>query len=79
MYRILIEKGELRISTDHNNYLIWILHKFLKFNKFHWDAKSRVDFLKKPEKWIKTKYELRANKLGNICYFLRYYKLKKNN
>jgi len=79
IYRVLLENGELRISTDHNNYLSWILHKFIKFKKFHWNAKSKLDFLDKSEKWNKTKYELRANTLGNVCYYLQYYKLKKNN
>ena len=79
IYRVLIENGELRLSTDHNNYLCWILNKFLKFNKFHWNAKSKLDFLNKPEKWIKTKYEIRANKLGNTCFYLQYYKPNKNN
>lgn len=79
IYRILKEDGEIILSTDNSDYLTWILHKFLKFDNFCWTAKSRLDFLFKQEKWTKTKYELRANMLGNICYFLQYVKHKKNN
>ena len=71
--------GELRVSTDHNDYLSWILHHFLKFNNFYWSAKDKLGFLSKPENWVKTKYELRASRLGNTCYYLQYYKRDKNN
>tara|TARA_B100001996_G_scaffold200966_1_gene153828 strand:+ start:446 stop:841 length:396 start_codon:yes stop_codon:yes gene_type:complete len=79
LYKILTEDGELRISTDHHDYLSWILYHFLKFNNFYWSAKSKLDFLFKPENWPKTKYEIRAISLGNTCYFLQYYKRNKNN
>ena len=79
IYRILKQNGELRLSTDNSDYLTWILHKFFIFKKFQWTAKSRSDFLLKPEKWTKTKYEIRANKIENTCYFLQYKKGKKNN
>ena len=64
LYKILKKNGELRVSTDHNDYLSWILHQFLKFNNFYWSANSRLSFLSKP---------------GNTCYFLQYYKRDKNN
>ncbi|MCH2678573.1 MAG: tRNA (guanosine(46)-N7)-methyltransferase TrmB [Alphaproteobacteria bacterium] len=79
LYKILKKNGELRVSTDHNDYLSWILHHFLKFNNFYWSAKGKLGFLSKPENWAKTKYELRASRIGNTCYFLQYYKRDKNN
>jgi tRNA (guanine-N7-)-methyltransferase len=79
IHRILVDNGEMRLSTDHISYLSWILHILLKFKYFYWTAKCKSDFLYKSEKWTKTKYEIRANRLGNICYFLQYYKLNKNN
>ena len=79
LYRVLINNGELRISTDHYSYLSWILFHFLKFKKFYWSARNKSDFLNKPENWTKTKYELRADRLGNRCYYLQYFKRNKNN
>ena len=76
---ILKESGELRIASDHSNYVSWILHQFL-YNKYLiWTAKSKEDFLNKPEKWPKTKFEERAKRLGSICYFFQFYKFNKNN
>ncbi|MBH87847.1 MAG: tRNA (guanosine(46)-N7)-methyltransferase TrmB [Pelagibacterales bacterium] len=74
LYRILTNNGELRISTDHYSYLSWVLFHFIKFKKFYWPALSKSDFLIKPENWNKTKYEIRAKRLGNICYYLQYFK-----
>jgi tRNA (guanine-N7-)-methyltransferase len=76
---ILKESGELRIASDHSNYVSWILHQFLNNKYLIWTAKSKEDFLKKPEKWPKTKFEERAKRLGSICYFFQFYKFNKNN
>ena len=77
--RILIVNGELRVATDHNGYMSWILHHFLNNKDFIWMAKEKKNFLTKSENWPSTKYEDKAKKLGKICYFFQYYKLKKNN
>ena len=76
---ILKENGELRVASDHNNYVSWILHHFLNSHNLIWVAKSKEDFLKKPENWPITKYEERAKKLGSICYFFQFFKPNKNN
>ena len=76
---ILKESGELRIASDHSNYVSWILHQFLNNKYLIWTAKSKEDFLKKPESWPKTKFEERAKRLGSICYFFQFYKFNKNN
>ena len=76
---ILIENGELRVASDHDNYVSWILHHFLNSHNLIWTAKSKKDFLQKPENWPSTKYEERAKRLGSICYFFQFLKLNKNN
>ena len=76
---ILKEDGELRIASDHNDYISWILHQFLNNQDLIWTAKSKEDFLKKPENWPQTKFEERAKKLGSICYFFQFFKPNKNN
>ena len=76
---IMKKNGELRIASDHSDYVSWILHQFLKNKDFIWTAKSKEDFLKKPEDWHKTKFEERAKRLGSICYYFQFYKLYKNN
>ncbi|MAW59173.1 MAG: tRNA (guanosine(46)-N7)-methyltransferase TrmB [Alphaproteobacteria bacterium] len=76
---VMKERGELIIASDHNNYISWILHQFLDNKNFIWRAKSKKDFLIKPENWPITRFEERAKKLGSICYFFRFYNLNKNN
>ena len=76
---IMKESGELIIASDHNNYISWILHQFLNNKNLIWMAKSKKDFLTKPENWPITRFEERAKKLGSICYFFRFYNLNKNN
>ena len=74
-----MENGELRVASDHNNYVSWILHHFLNNKNLIWMAKSKEDFLNKPENWPSTKYEERTKRLGSICYFFRFFKLNKKN
>ena len=76
---IMQENGELRIASDHSNYVSWILHQFLYNKTLIWNAKSKKDFLTKPENWPKTRFEERAKRLGSICYFFQFYKLNKFN
>ena len=76
---ILKKNGELRIASDHSDYVSWILHQFLSNKDLIWTAKSKEDFLNKPEGWPKTKFEERAKRLGSICYFFQFYKFNKNN
>ncbi|MAC40231.1 MAG: tRNA (guanosine(46)-N7)-methyltransferase TrmB [Pelagibacterales bacterium] len=76
--RVMIERGELIIASDHNNYISWILHQFLNNKNLIWMAKSKKDFLIKPENWPITRFEERAKQLGSICYFFLFHNLNKN-
>ena len=72
---ILKKNGELRIASDHSDYVSWILHQFLSNKDLIWTAKSKEDFLNKPEGWPKTKFEERAKRLGSTCYFFQFYQI----
>jgi tRNA (guanine-N7-)-methyltransferase len=76
---VMKEGAELIIASDHNNYISWIMHHFLNNKNLVWMAKSKKDFLIKPENWPITRFEERAKKLGSICYFFRFYNFNKNN
>ena len=76
---VMKERGELIIASDHNNYISWILHQFLNNKNLIWMAKSKKDFLIKPENWPITRFEERAKQLGSIFYFFLFRNLNKNN
>ena len=37
---VMKENGELRIASDHNNYVSWILHQFLNNKELYLDGKK---------------------------------------
>ena len=54
----LMKKGaELRLATDHGDYLTWMLEHTLSHPAFHWTAKSCEDWLEPWKDWIPTRYE----------------------
>ena len=57
---VLKNNGEVRIATDSDSYVAWILHHFLKSEQFIWKASKKDDFLIKPSDWPATRYENKA-------------------
>ncbi len=73
--RLLKVGGELRIATDHPEYLRWILIH-LKNNKgFRWLARRPTDWRLRPEDWPETRYEKKALLAGRSPIFLQYKKI----
>ena len=67
---VLKNNGEVRIATDSESYVAWILHHFLKSEQFIWKASKKDDFLIKPSDWPATRYENKAISLGKCPVFL---------
>jgi tRNA (guanine-N7-)-methyltransferase len=76
--RILGRGGELRIASDHQGYIQWILEKIRKvpqlipqFNP------SEIPFVK-PKGWESTRYEEKALSLKHPCYYLSFCNVVEN-
>ncbi len=74
--RILRNGGQLRIATDDNAYLSWILICASKFPEFFWNAKQCSDWRRRPEDWPQTRYETKALNAGNLPAFLTFVNIK---
>lgn len=64
--RIIKPGGKLIIATDDGSYAQWIEGKLAQQTNF---AGPREDIHTPPIGWVKTRYQMRAERLGNICRF----------
>ena len=71
-YRLLKVGGELRIATDHPEYLRWILIHLTNNKGFKWLARRPTDWRLRPEDWPETRYEKKALLAGRSPIFLTY-------
>jgi len=69
--RILRDGAELRLATDHVDYLRWMLAHVLRSPHFEWSARSPEDFRKRPSDWPATRFETKAAGEGRKGTFLR--------
>lgn len=74
LHRILRADGELRIASDHQGYVAWILRHVLDHGGFHWMAAKADDWRQRPEDWPATRYENKARAKGDPPVFLRFQK-----
>jgi len=72
MADLLVPGGELRISSDHQGYIRWILKKAASVPKLiaHFDPSAPPT--ERPQDHPPTRYEEKALKKGLTCYYLRY-------
>lgn len=70
--RLLKPGGELRLATDDENYLNWMMHHLMQHGDFSWAATTVNDWVEKPEGWPETKYELKAKEQGRTSTFLKF-------
>lgn len=64
--------AELRVATDHADYLRWILFHVLRHPAFEWTARASADWRARPADWPETRYEEKARAAGRACAFLRF-------
>lgn len=69
MARILLDGGELRISTDHPIYREWVNLQMSERTDFTWTAKGPEDWRTRPDDWPETRYVRKALE-GDAVYFI---------
>lgn len=69
--RIIKPQGELLIATDDDSYNAWIEEKLSTQSFFD---KADKNIHETPVGWIRTRYQMRAERLGNTC---RFYSMKR--
>jgi tRNA (guanine-N7-)-methyltransferase len=68
---IMRDGAELRLATDDDNYLSWMLERVTDHPSFEWLARSPRDWRGRPTDWPPTRYEEKARAAGRAPSFLR--------
>ncbi len=69
---LMAEQAELRVATDHPEYLGWILERITAHPAFDWLARRPRDWRERRPDWPATRYELKALEEGRRPSFLRF-------
>ena len=70
--RLLKDRAELRIASDHMPYIAWTLIRTRAHRAFEWLAERPDDWRLPPGDWIRTRYEGKALARGDRCCYLRF-------
>jgi len=70
--RILRDGAELRMASDHTEYVRWMLFHTLDHGAFEWLARGPADWRARPSDWPATRYEEKALARGAHCAYLRF-------
>jgi tRNA (guanine-N7-)-methyltransferase len=70
--RVMPAGAELRLATDHMEYLRWMLFYMLGHPAFRWLARGPDDWRHRPDDWPATRYEEKARGKGIAPAFLRF-------
>lgn len=69
---LMKDGAELRIATDHPEYLRWILERACAHPGFVWLARGPADWRTRPADWPPTRYEQKALGKGRRPTYLRF-------
>ncbi len=75
--RVLRDRGELRLATDHAGYCRWMLDHIRRHGAFAWLARTPRDWRERPQDWPETRYEAKARARGAPPVFLRVQRLER--
>ena len=70
--RLMRDGAELRVATDDQDYLVWILRHLQAHSDFAWTASCADDWRHRPADWPDTRYEDKNRSGGPGSTFLRY-------
>ena len=70
--RILADDGELRLSTDHAGYQVWMLRHLQADPRFLWTARRADDWRQPPVDWPRTRYAAKAEREGRPVIYLTF-------
>ncbi len=68
--RMMKPGAELRIASDHADYVRWALGQVLAHPAFAWTAESVRDWKHPPADWVETRYQQKARARGIGATFL---------
>ncbi len=68
--RVMKPGAELRLATDHADYLTWMLERLLASPDFAWTARSASDWREPPPGWVRTQYQDWAEREGRAITWL---------
>ena len=69
---IMRDDAELRLATDDDDYLCWMLERLTAHPDFEWQARRAEDWRRRPGDWPPTRYEEKARAAGRSPAFLRF-------
>ena len=70
--RMLKDGAELRLATDHPDYLVWMLQHLVGRDDFEWLARRPADWRTRPEDWPETRFEAKARRQGRHSTYLTF-------
>ncbi|MBL8833832.1 MAG: tRNA (guanosine(46)-N7)-methyltransferase TrmB [Rhodospirillales bacterium] len=70
--RLLVPGGELRLATDDESYLLWMLERVPAHPAFEWTARTADDWRLYPPDAIETRYAAKARAEGRKPTMLRF-------
>lgn len=75
--RVLVDDAELRVATDDQSYLVWMLRHLEAHPDFRWMAERAQDWQTRPADWPGTRYESKNRSGGPGPTFLRYRRISR--
>jgi tRNA (guanine-N7-)-methyltransferase len=69
---VMSDDAELRLATDHQDYLRWMLQLITAHPAFRWLASGPRDWRERPDDWPATRYEFKALGEGRKSTYLRF-------
>jgi tRNA (guanine-N7-)-methyltransferase len=69
---VLSDGAELRMASDHMEYIRWMLFHVLRHDAFEWVCEGPADWRERPADGTPTRYEQKALSRGDACVYLRF-------
>jgi len=69
---VMADDAELRLASDHRDYVAWILDQLTAHPDFVWLARRPADWRERPADWPETRYEQKALAQGARATYLRF-------
>ena len=69
---LMRDGAELRLATDHREYLAWMLAHCCRHPAFQWLARRPADWRQRPDDWPASRYEMKAVEAGRAPTYLRF-------
>lgn len=70
--RVMEDGAELRLATDHDGYLRWMVERACRHATFDWLAEGPGDWRERSADWPPTRYEEKAIEQGRRPVYLRF-------